>query len=128
MLKVSVAKICNNIRDRVSKEDMKYRKAVPPEIRVYCCLYKLAHGMNLLHCSELFAVGRSTVGRVIHEVVCTINIVYRDVIRWPRNEDMHCVMLEFKQWCGMPFVHGAIDCTHIAISKPSLFPKFISII
>jgi hypothetical protein len=68
-------------------------------------------------------VGRSTIGRAIRKVVCTINVVYRDVIRWPRNEDMHLVMLEFKQWCGMLSIHGAIDCTHIAISKPSLFPK-----
>jgi hypothetical protein len=27
-------------------------------------------------------------------------------------------MLDFKNWCGMPSVQGAIDCTYIAISKP----------
>jgi hypothetical protein len=32
-------------------------------------------------------------------------------------------MLDFKAWCGMRSVHGAIDCTHIRISKSKDFPK-----
>ena len=32
-------------------------------------------------------------------------------------------MLDFKNWCGMPSVQGAIDCTHIAISKPAAYPE-----
>jgi hypothetical protein len=24
----------------------------------------------------------------------------------------------FKDWCGLPFVQGVIDCTHIHIQKP----------
>jgi hypothetical protein len=123
MPKAMVAEICNNVCHRISKEDTKYQKAVPPEIRVCCCLYKLAHNVYLLHCSEMFTVGQATVGRVIYEVVCAMNVVYREVIHWPQNEEMRCVMLEFKHWCGMPSVHGAIDCTHIAISKPSLYPE-----
>lgn len=71
----------------------------------------------------MFAVGCSIIGRVICKVVCAINVVYRDIICWPQNKDMHCVMLEFKQWCGMPSVYGAIDYTYIAISKLSLFPE-----
>jgi hypothetical protein len=32
-------------------------------------------------------------------------------------------MLDFKHWYGMPSVHGAIDCTHISISKPAAYPE-----
>jgi hypothetical protein len=32
-------------------------------------------------------------------------------------------MLDFKSWCGMPSVQGALDCTHIAISKPPEYPE-----
>ena len=120
ILKATIGEICNNIRHRISKDDTKYRKVVPPEIQVYYCLYKLAHDVNLLHYSEMFAVGQATVGRIIREVVYATNVVYKDVIHWPRNEEMHRVMLEFKRWCGMPSMHGTIDCTHISISKPSL--------
>jgi hypothetical protein len=28
------------------------------------------------------------------------------------------VMLEFRNFCSMPSVHGTIDCTNIAIHKP----------
>jgi hypothetical protein len=59
----------------------------------------------------------------IREVVATINVVYRDVISWPRSMDMREVMMDFKSWCGLPSVQGAIDCTHFVISKPPVFPE-----
>jgi hypothetical protein len=31
-------------------------------------------------------------------------------------------MLDFKSWCGMLALHGAIGCIHIRISKPKYFP------
>jgi hypothetical protein len=83
---------------------------------LHCCA-------TISSCSEAFAIGRSTVGLVIREVVSTINIAYNDLIKWPRREYMRQVMLDFKSFCGMPSVHGAIDCTHIHISKPALFPE-----
>jgi hypothetical protein len=97
--------------------------AVPVEVRVCACLYKLAHGATLLTCSENFAIGRSTVGLVLREVVRAIIALYRDVIHWPTGDRMQQVMLDFKAWCGLPSVHGAIDCTHIRISKPKEFPE-----
>lgn len=36
---------------------------------------------------------------------------------------MHQVMLDFKGWCDLSSVNGAIDCTHIHISKPKEFAK-----
>ena len=84
---------------------------------MYCCLYKVAQGATILQCNELFAVGKSTIGLVIREVVAAINRVYTHVIHWPRGHEMREVMLEFKKWCGIPFVHSAIDCTHIGIQN-----------
>lgn len=60
---------------------------------------------------------------MIRKVVATINRVYADVIHWPRGQEMREVMLEFKMWCGIPLVHGAIDCTHFGIAKPVEFPE-----
>jgi hypothetical protein len=95
--------------------------AILVEIRVGCCLYKLAHAVNIFICSEMFAIGRSTVGLAIWEVVSTMNVVYSDIIHWPKRHEMRKVMTDFKAWCGMPSVHGAIDCTHVSIAKPRLF-------
>jgi hypothetical protein len=36
---------------------------------------------------------------------------------------MQAMMEKFKQWCGLPLVQGAIDGTHISISKPIHFPE-----
>jgi hypothetical protein len=121
MDKAVVAEMCYWLRASIVKQNMKYRMAVPVEVRVCCCLYKLVYGTSFLSCSEKFAIGRSTVSLVIHKVVQAINSIYRDAIRWPHGAEMRQTMYDFKSWCGMPSIQGAIDCTHIAISKPPAF-------
>jgi hypothetical protein len=123
MGKGAVADLCYRLRGTIEKQDTKYRLAVPVQVRVCCCLYKLVQGANFLACSEKFAIGKSTVSVVIREVVCAINFVYSDVVRWPRGAEMRQTMLDFKSWCGMPSVQGTLDCTHIAIAKPPDFPE-----
>jgi hypothetical protein len=44
-------------------------------------------------------------------------------MQWPCGTEMRQTMLDFKSWCGMPFVQGALDCTHIAISKPANYAE-----
>jgi hypothetical protein len=83
-----VADMYYRLRGAIQKQDTKYRLAIPVEVRVCCCLYKLAQGANFLACSEKFAIGRSMVSLVICEVVRAINSVYRDVVQWPRGADM----------------------------------------
>jgi hypothetical protein len=123
MDKGTVAEMCYRLRAPIEKQNTRYRLAIPVEVRVCCCLYKLAHGATFLSCNEKFAIGRSTLSLVIREVVQAINSVYRNAIRWPRGPEMRQTMYDFKSWCGMPSVQGAIDCTHIAISKPPAFPE-----
>jgi len=47
-----------------------------------------------------------------------MNIMFKSLITWPAQPKMEDVMLEFKELCGLPSVHGTIDNTHISIYKP----------
>jgi hypothetical protein len=70
-------------------------------------------------CSELFAFDQSTVFLIIHEAVLMIDVVFKKINYWSNGNKMLIVMHEFKDWCGLPNIHGAIGRTHIAICKPS---------
>jgi hypothetical protein len=87
---------------------------------VSCVIYKLAHGYNFLICSKLFAIGKSIVSLVLHEFFALVNIVFRKLISWPVGVDMCIVINDFKLWCGLPSIQGAIDGTHLLILKPPM--------
>ena len=65
--------------------------------------------------TELFELGRATVGRILREVIGAINIVFGDLIRWPKGEDMEDFVSDFLTFSGMPSVYSTIDCIHISI-------------
>jgi hypothetical protein len=74
-------------------------------------------------CSELFAIGTSTVLSVVHDTCRDINIDLRHEIAWPTGTRLLQVQNDFKLMCGLPAVVGAIDGTHISISKHRVGPK-----
>jgi hypothetical protein len=86
-------------------------------------LYKLCQEASLLICSKQFAIGKSTVCQVVHEVVRAINIHFRHEIEWPRGNRLIECMSDFHDWCGLPGVVRAIDGTHFEIKKPSIAPE-----
>lgn len=110
------------LRPHVEKSDTKYRVAVPVIVRVACALFKLSHGANFTICSEMFAIGRSTVSKVLREVVHAINECLRHELVWPTGERMREKQRGFAALCGLPGVVGAIDGMHVAISKPQHVP------
>jgi hypothetical protein len=57
---------------------------------------KLFHGSNLLTYNELFAINKSTIGFVIHEVVKVINMMFKSLISWQVGQNMQVVMLKLK--------------------------------
>lgn len=73
--------------------------------------------------SEFFAIGESTVSTVLREVVNAINVVFKNKIQWPDREQAFINMEEFKQYCDLPGVIGAIDGTHFSIAKPTHFAE-----
>ncbi len=120
MLKEMLFDIINRLRPLITKKNMKYRFAILVEVSVTCVIHKLFHGSNLLTCSELFSIGKSIVRFVLHEVTKVKNIMFKSLITWSVGQKMEDAMLEFKESCGIPSVHGVINDTHITISKPKL--------
>jgi len=120
MSKKTLFNIVNKLKPLITKKDTMYRFAIPIEVRVACVIHKLSHGSNMLTCNELFAIGTSIVGLVIHEVVKVVNIMFKSLIAWPMGLKMEDVMLEFKELCGLPSVQGVLNNTHILIFKPKL--------
>jgi hypothetical protein len=118
MTKVAVFSLAQLLQPHVGKQDTKYRLAILVLICVPYTLFKLTHGASLFICSEMFAVGKSTVSLVLREVVCAINDTLRHELKWPLGQAMVENQLEFFQLCGLPGVVGAIDATHISIKKP----------
>lgn len=123
MSKASIFSIANMLAPLIAKKDTKYRRAIPVAVRVACVLYKLANGSSLLVCSELFAMGKSTISLAIRDVVKAINMVFRQEISWPQGIRLQTCMVDFHDWCGLPGVVGAIDGTHFAIRKPHAAPE-----
>jgi len=120
MSKKMLFNIVNKLKPLITKKDIMYRFAIPIEVRVACVIHKLSHGSNMLTCNELFAIGTSMVGLVIHEVVKVVNIMFKSLIAWPMGLKTEDVMLEFKELCGLPNVQGVLNNTHISIFKPKL--------
>jgi hypothetical protein len=50
---------------------------------------------------------------VLHKVVnVVVNVDLRKLISWPTCREMCIIMSDFKQWCNLLSVQGAIDGTH----------------
>lgn len=68
----------------------------------------------------MFTVRRSTVSKILREVVNAINETLRQEILWPTGQRLRETQAKFSDLCGLPGVVGAIDGTHISISKPQV--------
>lgn len=122
MSKAAVFSLSNILRPHVQKKDTRYRFAVPVVIRVAVTLFKLIHGASLFICSEMFAVGKNTVSTILRDVVHAVNDTLKHELSWPTGERLRQIELDFYNLCGLLGVVGAIDSTHVSISKPQHVP------
>lgn len=66
-------------------------------------------------------VSQSTVSRVVWQV-CRRIVAKRDEwIQFPRQREMRAALDAWQIRFSLPFVIGAIDCTHIPIQKPTVY-------
>lgn len=123
LTKSAVFSLTNLLRPHIEKQNTHYRLAIPPIVRVACCLFKLCQGASLLLCSEFFAIGVSTTSGIIRDVVKAVNDELRHEISWPTGNRLQLTMAQFREFSGLPGVVGAIDGTHFPIRKPNTSPE-----
>ena len=91
-------------------------------ICIACTLFKLIHGANFTICSEMFAIGRSTVSKVLRDMVSAINKTMRHKISWPTGNRLRKTQEKFFTLCSLLAVVGAINGMHVSISKSQFTP------
>jgi hypothetical protein len=88
--------ITNKMRPLIAKKDVKICFTILVEVWLVYVIYKLFHSSNLLTYNELFAISKSPIVFVIHEIVKVINMMFKSLISWPMGQNMEVVMLKFK--------------------------------
>jgi hypothetical protein len=121
MARSTFFKIIDKLQSTLVKQNIKYYRSIPIEIRVSCVIYKLAHGYNFLICNKLFMIGKSTVSLILHEFVVAFNLTFSKLVSWLKGPEMQKMMEDFKLLCDLPNVHNVINGTHLLIYiKPSI--------
>src|SRR5579859_6251231 len=109
-----------NVEPYITLQDTRYRKATPSRVRLLAYLYHIAHGASYTVVSNQFALGRSTVCKIVHDVTYAILFhMWHTYIRLPSMEEATRSIQEWRKATGIPGIVVAIDGTHIQIKKPS---------
>jgi hypothetical protein len=75
-----VKQLIEKLQYKMEKKYTKYKCDVPVSIGVACSLYKLAHVVEYLLCSELFAIGKSTFHLVLHKFIHAMNKIFNNQV------------------------------------------------
>lgn len=95
--------------------------SVTPMNQLLITLRFLSTGTFQVVNGDLFGVHKSTVCRKVHHCIDKIGRLAPKYIKFPSTrEEVENAMQRFYKNSGFPGVIGAIDCTHIPITSPSI--------
>ena len=109
------------VRNRLEKQDTRFREAVPKEKRVAIALWRFATGNSYCSVSKTFAVGNSTAVSITKSFCPEISCLSKYFIKFPRTPSGTAkAIATFKETtnCKIPQAVGAIDDVHITILSP----------
>ncbi|XP_037784295.1 putative nuclease HARBI1 [Penaeus monodon] len=93
--------------------------SVPPHLQVLITLSYVATGSHQLSIADCCEVSQAFVSICVSRVARVIAHLSSEYIHFPPYMRRIYVMQEFMHIAGIPGVLGCIDCTHIAIQRPS---------
>ncbi len=73
------------------------------------CHLRVGLGVSFFIYNKKFAIGKSIVKLVLHEFIVVVNIEFKRLICWPIGAKRQVVMEDFRHFCGLPNIQGAIS-------------------
>lgn len=119
MTEHTFAILCNEVRPYIRKKDTRFRESVSVEKRVAVTIWKLATNCEYRIISNLFGIGLSTVCVIVVET-CTViaTKLLGKFVYIPQGESLREIVRGFEDCWGFPQAAGAVDGSHIPITKP----------
>ena len=115
--------LLHHIGPHLEKEETNYRRSVPVEKRLCCALYSLGSSSELRTIGNLFGIGKTTAGEILHQFCRTlIDLFLHRIIRFPITPaEIEDTINGFDDKCNYPMCVGSLDGTHIQIKAPMGF-------
>ena len=103
----------------IVKKDTRWRRAIPSQVRVMAYLFYVTQGMSYHQISLQLGIGVMLACTCVHQCVYAIcRHMFSTYIRLPTPTEARSNMEKWRQQCCIPRIYGAIDGTHINITKP----------
>ena len=116
----SFAKLCNQLRPLIMREETFAKNTVSVERRVAMTLYFLGHGINYRTVANQFGVAVPTVCRIVHETTkAIVDSLAPEYIKFPESDAEYLAAMATFQGKPIPNCIGAIDGSHIRILRPT---------
>ncbi|KAL3119832.1 hypothetical protein niasHT_005892 [Heterodera trifolii] len=111
--------ISNLVKDDLQPKHGMKGNPIPVKLQVMITLQYLASNCFEIQVSDSFNISQRTVSIILHRVTKALSNKSPDFITFqktPQNEST--IKRDFMNYCDLPFVMGAIDCSHIKIEGP----------
>lgn len=92
---------------------------MPSHLQVLIAIRCIASGSHQVSVGDCYNVSQTRVSQCLSVVSRAIASRSRHYIKFPVGNDIHTTIQQFYDLRQMPGVIGAVDCTHIAITRPS---------
>ena len=117
--KTSFDRICDLVREKMTKEETNMRRTIPLEKRVAIGLYRLASGDTFIRISYAFGIGTSTAHTICSEFEQALTDIRDDHIHFPSNDlEISLEIDKFEEKYNFPQIAGIVDGSHIPIRAP----------
>ena len=107
------------LRDRIQRQDSRFRNCIPAEKVLAIGLHRLAHGIPYHVLGTSLNVGKSTAIEATQDVVGALYELRNEHIHFPETEEESLKSIAtFRDLSRLPNIVGAIDGTHVRIIAP----------
>ena len=114
------AQLIKEVGPHLRRNDTVLRRAVPVEKSVACALYALGSTSELRTVANLFGLGKSTTGELLHEFFSTIiDVFFHCLVKFPSSDQKIVdTIRDFLVRYDYPMCIGSVDGAYISVKAP----------